>query len=261
MKRENKERSMKSRKIHFLFFILLLLLTACAGGVQAEPNTDASANVQLGTNGGSGTVLNMDYENALPVNLQLVLGTFELEDTEDAVTAEKAAELLPLWKAARSLSESETVAAEEMAALFDQIQDTMTPEQLSAIAAMQLTREDVAAIAEEQGLELGSGGGGFDFENLSPDQQATLQALRESGQRPGGGGPGGGGFIPGGGGPGGGGPGGDRPGGGFPGGFQNLSPEERATAIAERGGRFGGGAGVNPAFFDEIIAFLEGKIQ
>jgi hypothetical protein len=59
------------------------------------------------------------------------------------VTAEQAAELLPLWQTLQVLSESDTAADQEMEALTTQVQETMTAEQRQAITAMNLTREDM----------------------------------------------------------------------------------------------------------------------
>ncbi|MGB6423447.1 MAG: hypothetical protein WBF05_16565, partial [Anaerolineales bacterium] len=183
--------------------------------------------------------LNSDYENALSVPMQLVMGTFMLEDTELTVDSAQAAQLLPLWKAARSLGSSDTAAAEEVGAVYNQIQETMTPEPIAAIAAMQIGREDMFGVVQELGLSFGGGGGDF-----TPEMQATAQAARASGQ----GFPGGFGGRPGGGG----GPGGGAGGAG-------LSPEGRETAIAERGGTRGAGPGVNPAYLEAVILLLEGK--
>ena len=183
----------------------------------------------------------------MPPVFQLTLGTLKLEDTDYAIDAEQAQELLPLWKAARSLSESETTAAEEIEAVIKQINNTMTEEQLDEINAMQLSFEAMRSIAQEFGFEFGPGGGRF--ENLTPEQQATIEAARESGQFPGPGGLGLG--FPGGG-----------PGGGPDGGFgAGLSPEARQTAIAERGGARGATFGLNPFLIEAIIEFLEGKVQ
>jgi len=49
---------------------------------------------------------------------QLALGTLSLEDTAQAVTAEQAAELLPLWKAVHSLNASDNVTTLEMNAVY-----------------------------------------------------------------------------------------------------------------------------------------------
>jgi hypothetical protein len=187
-------------------------------------------------------------EGETPLAMMLILGTFKLEKTDFAIDSAQAAGLLPLWKALRSLSESETVASEELQAVINQIQDTMTAEQIAAIETMDLTMQDLGAIAEELGLELDSFGGRF--AELSPEMQATREAARESGQFPGGGqgtGPGGG--IPGSG------PGGGQ---GFAGG--ELSPEARQTAIAERGGVRGAQLGVNPFLLETVIEFLEAKL-
>lgn len=187
-------------------------------------------------------------EGETPPAMMLILGTFKLEDTEFAIDSAQAAELLPLWKALRSLSESETVATEELQAVINQVQDTMTAEQIAAIGSMELTLQNLGPIAEDLGLELGNFGGRFG--ELSPEMQATREAARESGQFPGGGqgtGPGSG--IP-----------ASGPGGGQGLGGGELSPEARQTAIAERGGVRGAQLGINPFLLEAVIEFLETKI-
>jgi len=226
----------------------LLLLTAC--GTSSQSNTE-QAGVEAESSGGIDAAL-LDTGLAItpvpgaggqPLAMQLALGTFRLEDTDYPVDAEQAAALLPLWKAARSLSQSETAATEELQAVIDQIEDTMTAEQLAALADTSLGFEDMGAIAEEFGLEFGGG----QFGDISPEMQATMQAARESGQFPpegfGGPGPGFGGAAPG---------GGLGPGGG-------LSPEQRQTAVAERGGFRRAGLGVPSSLLDAVIEFLEAK--
>jgi len=149
-----------------------------------------------------------------------------------------ANDLLPLWKAVRSLSSNSTAAPQEMSALFTQIQETMTPEQIAAISAMHLTRADTAQIAQEMGLNFGGGGSG----NFTPEQRATAQAAQQSGQ----------GF-----------PGGGFPGGGFPGGGQGggFNSQQRQTPIAGQGGQSRTTQGVNPLILDTIIKFLQAKVQ
>jgi hypothetical protein len=244
-----------SMKKIFLFFSLLFLLALAACSTAAEANPDDA----------TGGTTNADSDLT---TMQLALGTFALEDTGYAITAEQAAELLPLWKAAQSLSDSETITAEEFQAVFNQIEETMTPEQMDAIESLELTQETMASISEKYGLAFGPGsGGGFDPSKLSPEQQATIEAFQESGQAPGGGGfpgggPGGGGFPGGGVPPEGGFPGGGPGGVGFPGGGGDISslPEAQQTAIASgTGRRFGGGLPI--AFYAAVIDFLEGKVQ
>jgi hypothetical protein len=156
---------------------------------------------------------------------------------------------LPLWKATRSLSQSETAATEEIEALINQIEGTMTGDQLATIEAMELTMQDFSDIAESLGLEIDAGGR---FGEMTPEMQATREAMRESGQMPEGGfggGPGGGmgrGF--------GGGAGGEA--------GDEFNPEAMQTAIAERGGApRGANLGLNSVLLDAIIEFLEGKVE
>lgn len=231
-----------------ILFVGLLFLTACSSAGQASSTSGGDLNL------GESPAAIPDPET--PLAMQLALGTFKLDETENPIDAEQAATLLPLWKAARSLSQSETVATEELQAVINQVEEAMTSDQLRAILAMNLTFEDMGAIAEELGLEFGPGR----FNDLSPEMQATMQAARESGQLPPGGfGPGG--DFPGGG-PGGGlgAGGGGGPGGGF-GQGEGLSPEVRQTAIAERGGFRQVDLGVPSLLLDSLIEFLENKAK
>ena len=131
--------------------------------------------------------LTEDYsEDALPIRNQLLVGTLNLEGSELAVTPEQAAELLVLWQASVALSRSGTGAPEEVTAVINQIEGTMTPEQIAAISNMQLTREDIQLMAQELGLSLGNGdgegAGGANRgqgQNLSAEEMATREVERE----------------------------------------------------------------------------------
>jgi len=198
----------------------------------------------------------------MPLEGKLAVGILLLEDTDLAVDAEEAAQLLPLWKAVRSLSSSDTAAQEEIQALYDQIQETMTAEQVGAIEAMEITAETMASLREDLGIETGGfGGQGAGLENLTEEQRATQIARFQSsnpGFQPpaGGAGPGAGGPPDGGGGPGMGAfpEGGAFPGGGIPeaGGFQGT-PDP--TRMASRLGR--AGSGMNTLFLDPLIELLQ----
>jgi hypothetical protein len=214
--------------------IILLVLSACGGSPETasspEGNPESSAaespSGEESSEAGSRPGIGEDFQDALPMSSQLGFGTFLLEGSENAIDPEQAAELLPLWKAARSLSESETVAGAELEAIFNQIEDSMTSKQIDFISDLRLTGEEMAQLMEDLGLEFSFGGPGFS--NLTPEQQATAQAARESGEGSRGG------NLPGGGIPGSGNPGGQRPGGqDFGGG--NLSPEQIEARRAERG--------------------------
>ena len=131
--------------------MVALVLGACTStGTEGETAaTDSAEEV---------AVLNTDYDNALSVQGQLALGTVRLEETDLAVDEAQAAELLPLWRALQSLSASDTTAAAELDAVVNQIQDTMMPVQLEAIAAMALTTETMTEMMESG--ELGPAGFG-----------------------------------------------------------------------------------------------------
>lgn len=118
-----------------LALAILFTLSACASVAQANPASTATTT--------SSSILNTRYDNALSVNTQLAVGVFALEGTDNAITTAQAAELLPLWRAAQSLSDSSTITAEEFQAIFTQIEATMTAEQLNAIAALQLTQQNM----------------------------------------------------------------------------------------------------------------------
>ncbi len=236
-----------------LIIISLIVLTACGttqqtGINQAVEQVSGSAE---GTNpeqaDDSQVAPNLNSSRETPRAMQLALGILKLADTEQAIPPEQAVELLTLWKALRSLSHSETVAAEELQAVVSQIQDTMTPAQLELIASMDLSFDDIGKIAEDLGLDFSMAGR---FGDMTPEMQATMQAMRESGQFPDGG------F---GGGPGGSGPGDGGPVGGF-GGETDLSPEQRATALAERSGSRQAGLGIPVLLLDAIVEYLSGQV-
>ena len=139
---------------------------------------------------------------ALPTEAELLVGTFKLEDTSQAVTAEQAKQLLPLWQTLQSLSSSSTAATEEINAVVDQIKSTMTSTQMDKITAMKLTRQDMMSIMSQAGV--------------SPNGASTTATpMALNGYSSGGGTQGGGGAPGGAGGPGGGGmPAGGPPSGG-----------------------------------------------
>lgn len=207
---------MKTAMIITILMILALSLAACGSG-----STETTA------------------DNTLPMSTQLIVGTFMLEETDLAVDAQLAAELLPLWRVMRSLSASDTAAPEEIEAVVEQIQETMTPEQVQAIEDIQLTRDDMFALMQEQGLTMGGGhstGGGNSSGSTSPSGGMPMP---EGGFNAGGPGAGGG-----------------R---GFSG--QNLNPEQIATAQARRAAGGGNTLRTSLPLIDALIELLEGKVQ
>ncbi len=217
---------MKKTFIPLTLLTFVLILAACAGTTSEESVPISASGNDDGTS------------PSMPLEITLLMGTFKLDETEHPIDSVQALEMLPLWKAARSLSESETVAAAEMDAIFNQIQTTLTPEQVAAITAMQLSQNDFANLAQSLGIEISSNS---KFGDMTPEMQATAQAMRESGQ----GRPDAQGGVPGQGSSPGGAPAGDVPAGASP---------------AKDQGRRGATSVVNSQFFDAIIEFLENKI-
>jgi TolA-binding protein len=214
------------KKSFITILLFTLILTAC--GAAASTQTANPAGDTNGNNSSFGST-------PLPLAMEMVVGTFKLEGTDKAVTADQAAQLIPLWQVYKDLSASTSAAQEEIDALADQIKGTMTPEQVQAITDMKLTRREVFQTMQDLGIASAN----------RPNASGT--------PRPGGGGNGfGGGGVPGGGGPGG--------GQGFNNG-QNLSAQQIATFQARRAQNGGSGQfnRIPPALYDALINLLQSK--
>ncbi len=105
----------------------------------------------------------------LPAQTKLILGTINLEETENAVTSEQAKELLPMFYVLKDLNDSDTAAQEEIDGLVNQIQETLTKDQINAIENMSLSMRDVFSAAQgnsgktsssDAASAAGAGGGG-----------------------------------------------------------------------------------------------------
>lgn len=155
---------MKVWYIGLMLVVVAGVLAGCGGGQATSAPADTAGSETY-----TSEVLDTSYSDALNVSNQLALGTIQLEGTEDAVTPEQAATLLPLWQALQG----GVTAQAEVNAVLKQVEGTMTPEQLEAVAAMQLTQEDMQAWMQEQGLGMG---GGFPGAGEDPDARATRQA-------------------------------------------------------------------------------------
>jgi len=160
----------------------------------------------------------------LPTQTKLILGIVKLDETENAVTAEQAKELLPMFHVLQGLNESDTAAQEEIDGLTNQIQETLTDAQAQAIDGMSLSMRDMFSIAQSEGnsgntnssgTTSTSGGGGMDG---PPDM-------------------------------------GGMPGGGFPGGggTTTSSSDDQTSKSAM--------TGTPTALFDAVIKLLEKKLQ
>jgi hypothetical protein len=134
---------MKTRTIPLLMILAAGLLLAACGSNQSAPAP-------------SGVIAVGRDSSNLTVSEKLAIGILKLEDTGQSVDAAQAAALLPLWKAAQSLSSSETISSKEMDALYTQIQDTMTADQMKSINAMEFTSDDFDQLMSDLGVGAGS---------------------------------------------------------------------------------------------------------
>jgi len=194
-----------------LTILISLTLTACS--------------YKFGTS--SSTSIGAPSTGELPAQTKLILGVINLK-SENAITAQQAKVLLPMFYVLRDLNESDTAAQEEINGLVSQIQETLTPVQVQAIEAMSLTRQDMFAI-----IRGGNGG------------TSTTETTATTGRNEMGGPPEMGGGIPGGG----------IPGGGMSGAGSSTTSENNAESA-----RPAMDTGTPSALFDAIIKLLEKKI-
>jgi hypothetical protein len=145
---------MKNKPV-FLFSLVLvmtLLLTACGSNASSSSTTET-------TNSSAQSATGLSQVN------MLLVGSLKLEDTSQAISQDEAAQLLPLWQAYRSLSSSQTAAEAEVEALLQQIEATMSSDQIKAIRDMNLTSTDMMDLMQSMG-----GGAGLQG---TPDPQNT----------------------------------------------------------------------------------------
>jgi hypothetical protein len=206
-----------NKKIFWTTLVLFALtLTACASST-GTPGT---------ASGGGPAAVEM------PAQTKLILGTINLEGTDNAITAEQAAELLPMYYVLQDLNDSDTSAQEEIDGLVNQIQETLTAEQVKAIDAMTLSMRDVFALTQ------GNSGG-----SSSSGTSSTTTT--------GGGGAGGPPDM------------GGMPGGG-PGGMPGGGAQSTGTTSTSRGTNAAPAAmdtSTPSALFDAVIELLQKKVQ
>ena len=182
---------MKLCTIALILVLIAGALAGCGGRGNGSEASGESASVAQDLESSAedesytSDVLVVSYERALPASSQLALGTFQLQGTDNAVTPQQAKALLPLWQAIQGGALQSNA---ETNAVLKQIEGAMTADQLAAIAAMQLTPEDMGTWMQEQGVQFrppqGAGGGQGDqgpFANLSEEERASMRATRQAG--------------------------------------------------------------------------------
>jgi hypothetical protein len=237
------------KQTFFFSIFSLLLVFALAGCQSMAGSTSQPAAAQTSA-----------------VQAKLAAGTLMLEGTGQAVTAEQAADLLPLWKAVKSLSKSSTTSAVEMQALYDQITETMTADQVQAIKGMSLSQDDMASLMSKYGSQrapstasTGSTGSssGRSSSAGSSSSSGSTSSSSSSGQPGGPGGDMGGGMPPDGGGM----MGGGSDLGALTGGQPSAQTTQTSTQNAAKNARTSAQANSNLMFVDTLITLLQQRVD
>ncbi len=169
----------------------------------------------------------------MPVEQKLGFGTLKLEGTPQAVTAKEASDLLPLWKAVKSLSASDTASPAEIEALYKQIEGAMTAEQVQTIQKMTWTQDDMGAVMSQYGVQFGG-----PSVSGTPQASSTRTARRSQNNGGFGGGP-------------------PPDGGGFPGGPGGFGGQGFSGTGTPQPGARRAGMGMNSLFIDPLIKLLQ----
>lgn len=158
---------------------LVFLITACspapASLEESAYTTEATAIAEVVTTMQAATAsveqlptetpasvatLTSDYENAAPILMQVAVGIYQLENTDQAVTTAQAQELLSLLTLLKDAIAGGTTTQEQVDALTQQAVAVLTPEQIQTIAAMQVTQEAAMSVMQELGPGMGGPGMG-----------------------------------------------------------------------------------------------------
>jgi hypothetical protein len=221
----------KKTLIISLSLTLILILAACATS-QATPqllidtnptsNGTAMPTTSGSQNGGQGGFQNASLES------KLAYGTLKLEGTSNAVTAQEAKTLLPLWRKVKDLSAQGTPTPEDIQTVYTQIEKAMTQVQIQAITQLTMNPQDFQTLMQTLGITI-TPGPGQNFGNgndngatLTADQQATRTARQTQ----------------------------------FAGSGGNGFSGTRTPGAFGGGNRGGGGRGFNTIFIDPLITIL-----
>ncbi|MCI0519610.1 MAG: hypothetical protein L0Z70_05065 [Chloroflexi bacterium] len=165
--------------------LLSIFLVACGASTPVAPaegeiQSPAASAEEATPTPYAAAYLSIEYADAASLRNQLAFGSLKLEGAAQAITPDQAKVLLPLWQALVALSGDEVTAAEELTAVQNQITEAMTPAQLEAIAALQITNADLNGFYAENGITFptpvpgvtkvpGSG------KNISPEDKEATQ--------------------------------------------------------------------------------------
>jgi hypothetical protein len=162
-----------------ILLALILILAACS----TPSITGLSKIFSTASQSQSSDISKLTLQNKLGI------GILNLENTNLALTTDQATTLLPLWKAVKTLSSDKTVTDSEISALYAQIQEDLTTEQLQAIEKTTWTTADLTTLKAKYGVQAVQSG---QTGNQTSSQTTQTQTQNSAGMDPGGGMPPGG---------------------------------------------------------------------
>jgi len=124
---------------------LIAVLTACGSPSTPVLDTDTNSTQQ----GQASSSIQMTIQSKLGV------GILKMDGTDLAVTADQAQDLLPLWRALKNLTASSS-ADEEIAALYQQIEETLSTDQVESIQLLSWTQAELSVMMQQYGVQPGS---------------------------------------------------------------------------------------------------------
>ncbi len=171
----------KKASILILSLTMGLVLAACATS-QATPQLliENSQTTPFPTTSGSQNngQPNGGFQTASLEN-KLAYGTLKLEGTSNAVTAQEAKTLLPLWQKVKDLESNGTPTPQDVQTVYQQIEKAMTQDQITAIQGMTMNPQDFQSLMASLGITVTPfPGRGFGNAQATPsaEQQATRTA-------------------------------------------------------------------------------------
>ncbi len=169
-----------------VFLGLVLLLAACSNSATVDTATASSSTATSGSPSEAAPQTQATDLTDVSIESKLGVGILELEGTDLAVTADQANELLLLWKAVKSLNSDDAASDAEIQALYAQIEENLTEDQVQVIRELSLTEEELSALMQQYGQNQ------MAAEAPSSSSSSSSQMQPPDG---GGGGPGGGGDM------------------------------------------------------------------
>jgi hypothetical protein len=180
--------------------VLALIVSACgaAAGLSQSNSSNVSSGSSSRSSNSSGATSN-GTPLAGPSGLQLAAGMLKLDGTSNAVTAQEASQLLPLWQSLQQMQTAgmsqatpgarpNSVMMQQTATQIALIEKAMPTAQLQAITALNLSRQDIFTVFQQAGITMGGPGQGGGFRSnggtFTPPQ-GTPRAFQGSGGRPG----------------------------------------------------------------------------